>query len=439
MSLEQIIEANRAATLGKYFRRVVTASIAAAAIGLVGCTNVHAIDPADFEGPVCVDGSHQVVNGLMTPAAWEYVGAFRPIVFLGGDFEGPDGELIHARGEMCASATDRESCEAEAGRLDFGVRHIVATNGDTVSRFQTHAEVVEFLGSVDTEQEALLVAWHGGYNIECNNVSRGGVRVVEGGFEVVATQLTNDCPFEITQFLLSVGTEGTVEVLSSEIVEMNSGCAGRRPDAWISARGNVAAPPVARYLASMAHLEAGAVLAFENLVRELVAHGAPASLIRDARAAVRDEVVHTELMTALSEAHGVTPPTAEVTTVRVRSLYEMALDNATEGCVRETYGALVGMYQATAAGDRELARAMRQIAQDETRHASLSWRIGEWLLEQLSEAQRAVVLEAQRDAVLELRQEVSAEPDRELLGVVGLPPARVAVAMVDQLAKDLWH
>ncbi len=436
MSLDDVIEVNRAATLGRYFRRVVATSIAAAAIGLSGCTSVHGVDPTGFDGPVCVEGVHQVVNGLMTPSEWDYVGAFQPIEFRGGDV---DGSIVHARGELCGAAVEREACETEANRGGFSERLIVVTRGDTVERFQTHAEVMEFLGEVDTAQEALLVAWHSGYNMGCGDVARGGVREVEGGYEVIATRLTNDCPFELTQYLLSISSTGSVDILAAEIIDSSSACAGRRPDAWVKQGAIGHSSPVANYLASMAHLEAGAVLAFENLVRELVVHGAPEELIRDAERAVQDEIAHAEVMGDLAAAYGATPPAADVTMVRVRSLYEMALDNATEGCVRETYGALMGTYQAGAAQDRDVALAMRTIAEDETRHASLSWRIGDWLMRQLSEEERSRVLTAQREAVITLRAAVSIEPSPELHDAVGLPPAQVALAMVDQLAADIWH
>jgi len=323
--------------------------------------------------------------------------------------------------------------------LDLAERHIVVTVGDDVRRFITQAEVIEFLGSVDTAQEALLLAWHAGYMIECHEENPTGARSVADGYEVIARRITNDCPWEVTEYLLFVSAEGVIEVLSSEVMVESGTCAGRRPDAWVPGVESQDGPPVARYLASMAHLEAGAVLAFENLARELEAHGAPRALIRDVQAAARDEVMHAELMGLLAKSHGATPPDAEVTEVRVRSLYEMALDNATEGCVRETYGALVGMYQAETAKDLELARAMRRIAEDETRHASLSWRIGEWLLAQLSDVQRAHVRDAQRVAVDRLRVEASVSPSDDLLEIVGLPSAAVAVAMVDRLAEDLWH
>ncbi|NIS36796.1 MAG: ferritin-like domain-containing protein, partial [Actinobacteria bacterium] len=39
----------------------------------------------------------------------------------------------------------------------------------------------------------------------------------------------------------------------------------------------------------------------------------------------------------------------------VRTAYEIALENAVEGCVRETFGALVGAHQALRASDPSIA------------------------------------------------------------------------------------
>jgi len=55
------------------------------------------------------------------------------------------------------------------------------------------------------------------------------------------------------------------------------------------------------------------------------------------------------------------------------ALVDVALENAVEGCVRETYGALIATRQAEAASDPVVRRAMRKIAADETAHAALSW------------------------------------------------------------------
>jgi demethoxyubiquinone hydroxylase (CLK1/Coq7/Cat5 family) len=57
-----------------------------------------------------------------------------------------------------------------------------------------------------------------------------------------------------------------------------------------------------------------------------------------------------------------------------RSLEAIALDNVSEGCVRELYGALVATYQARVARDPEVRAVVTRIAREETQHAALSLR-----------------------------------------------------------------
>jgi hypothetical protein len=79
------------------------------------------------------------------------------------------------------------------------------------------------------------------------------------------------------------------------------------------------------------------------------------------------------VMKKLARRAGGHVPGVQVQALHVRSLEEMALENVVEGCVRETFGAVVAMIQAERAGDARVRRAMRRIARDETRHAELSW------------------------------------------------------------------
>jgi len=53
-----------------------------------------------------------------------------------------------------------------------------------------------------------------------------------------------------------------------------------------------------------------------------------------------------------------------------------------EGCVGETLGALIVQEQHRAAVDPVVKRALSEIADDEARHAELSWRIVRWAIEQ---------------------------------------------------------
>jgi hypothetical protein len=213
---------------------------------------------------------------------------------------------------------------------------------------------------------------------------------------------------------------------------------GRRPQGHataVEARGPNAA---ARWLATMAHLEAAAVHAFTHLARELEAHGAPRALVRGARRAARDEVRHARVVRALAEREGGLVPVARAASRRVRSLEEMATENAVEGCVRETFGAAVAQMQAARAGDARMHRAMKRIAEDETRHAELSWAVARWLEAHLDATGRRRVHEARRNAVEALVREATQEPDGGLALRLGLPGASQVGAALRELTDSLW-
>src|SRR5262249_13201570 len=67
------------------------------------------------------------------------------------------------------------------------------------------------------------------------------------------------------------------------------------------------------------------------------------------------------------------------------SLEAIAEENAREGCVRETFGALVATFQAVHAVDPEIREVMKTIALEETEHAALAWDVDRWLSTKLSE------------------------------------------------------
>ncbi|MBN9685680.1 MULTISPECIES: hypothetical protein [unclassified Corallococcus] len=103
----------------------------------------------------------------------------------------------------------------------------------------------------------------------------------------------------------------------------------------------------------------------------------------------------------------------------------------------QTYGALVA-HQALHARDPEMHEAMARIAEDETRHAGLSWDIDAWATPGLSPKARAALHDARRQAIAVLRAEVAAPLDSELTADAGLPSAEVAAALLDSLEQSLW-
>jgi rubrerythrin len=135
---------------------------------------------------------------------------------------------------------------------------------------------------------------------------------------------------------------------------------------------------------------------------------------------------------------GAVAPEATVGDLPVRDLFEVALENAVEGCVRETFGALTATYQADRATDPKIARLMRGIAKDETRHAALAWEIASWVADRLSPEERARIDAAQREAAASLRHALEGEPLAAAADRAGAPRARTALALFDAVAPTLW-
>jgi hypothetical protein len=214
---------------------------------------------------------------------------------------------------------------------------------------------------------------------------------------------------------------------------------GRRPQGLTAARASFGgATETARFLAETAYLEAASVGAFERLARELRAHGAPRRLCDASRRAARDEIRHARVTKELAERAGGTVPQARVEPRSVRSLEEIAIENAVEGCVRETFGAAIGMMQAAQAGDLHVRRAMKPIARDEARHAQLAWAVAAWLEKKLDAQGRARVREAQASAVEALMREAGFEPDATLIQPLGIPNAAQARVALGKLQASLW-
>jgi hypothetical protein len=214
--------------------------------------------------------------------------------------------------------------------------------------------------------------------------------------------------------------------------------AGRRPEGFRFRRTQRRCGAVGAYFATLAQLEAASVRAFRTLAAELVANGAPAHLPAAAERAARDEVRHARTMGRFARRHGAKVPRLRPRTARARSLEAVAIENAVEGCVRETFGALNAVLQARTAGDARVREAMERIAADEIRHASLGWAVASWARSRLDAGAGARVDAARRAAVLQLREEMRVEPPDELVRAAGVPRAREARRMIAELERVLW-
>jgi hypothetical protein len=231
---------------------------------------------------------------------------------------------------------------------------------------------------------------------------------------------------------------GSTNAEGQPILECVYCATGRRPDgleAPESKEGNA----LGRYFATVAYLEAASVDAFRAMGAELARHRAPRRLLRAAGRAARDEVRHARVTGRLARRFGVVPDEPRVAQQPLRSLEALLVENAVEGCVRETFGAVTALWQARASKDGEVAREMARIARDETRHAAFSWSLMAWARSRLHAGARRRLDEAMRAAVDALEREIAAAETTETLReVAGLPSAAEALAMARAMRRTLW-
>jgi len=164
-------------------------------------------------------------------------------------------------------------------------------------------------------------------------------------------------------------------------------------------------------------MEHASVASFARFTLELMALGAPPSLLAEAQQAALDEVAHARSCLALAsrlDGSSEGPGPLDVGGALDGICAEKSLRDAiVEGCVGETIAALVAQAQLRGATEPEAVSALTRIAADEERHAHLAWRFVAWALREhpslrgvagrcfadaLSRAPAALVVEAGVDA-----------------------------------------
>lgn len=409
------------------------------ALSLLACGDTTAPKTAIvFQKQQCVQGIWNPTTDLQVSPSTDYVAYF----------DSKDGPPLSS-GTPCAMATAKDACLAMVigaeSRTDIECspggcpRFVVATRGNEVVTIRTAAELLSFLGTIETPKQAAFLSHMSGYGIGCEDSKFGAVAVVPGGFQIQTTRTVSQCPIQTTDVLLFVASTGKLQELKESLQPATGLCAGRRSDATAFAAPGNEPNDLRRFLTLSAELEAASVPAFGKLARELRALNAPETLIQDALTAARDEVRHARTMGAIAAKHGATIAATRTTKSSRQSLFELAIENAVEGCVRETFGALVAAYQAQTAADKEICAAMTTIADDETRHAALAWRISAWAETQLSETECAQIAAAQSFAVAALRAELAGSFSEDVYNEAGWPRPAQAQKMVDALVANLWN
>lgn len=193
---------------------------------------------------------------------------------------------------------------------------------------------------------------------------------------------------------------------------------------------------IGAWLSSVATLEAASVTAFARLVRSLARFDAPAKLVEAARRAIADELAHAGAVGRLARRFGGMPEAPVVATSKEQTLDQLAIENAIEGEVGETFGALVAACQSRAAQDPGVRLVFGKIAIDEARHAALAHQLAPWFERRLGLQQRNAVAAARQAAIARAVATCDfglASHEREVLGIP--EPARLRSAARELFAS----
>jgi hypothetical protein len=147
----------------------------------------------------------------------------------------PDSfEVITSQGEKCSEAENTEVCSAEFDDMlaasGFGgsclpglcFGYVAVNRENTSSLIITPEELVTFLGTIDSPSEAALIAFAHGYYWDSNEASAGSARVSEQGFELLVTELVQDCdPIVTDRVQVQVSPAGELTVLRRQILRVN--------------------------------------------------------------------------------------------------------------------------------------------------------------------------------------------------------------------------
>lgn len=419
------------------------------------------VDPPLVDPPqvaVCEGSETVFTEGLNLPAEPEFLGVVR--------MNGDEAVFEEARG-TCLGSSDTAGCIETIQGDDlmnvvplFDERYLVAVSFDVMTIINDVDSLVRFLGPIDTATETELVLRARGYN-----ESNVGSRFVCGAFSAYEQNcliIADDYPYvpggnncahaEGTRTLLCVDAGGGAFETEDHYTVYGECLGGRRPAGLLPfaplratksskvVQGDECALNSSRaaYFVRLYQLESAAVVAFSHLALELEEHGAPARLAQGARDAAQDEVRHAYLACERATQWGARLPLPKIQVAKrkPRSLLEMALENAEEGYVRESFGAAQALLRAKRATEPADQSFWSEIAADELRHAEFSRDLGEWLKTRLTAAQNKQVSRARAHAYDTLHGELKQAAAPASATSEGPSPA-LQLALLERLRGEL--
>jgi hypothetical protein len=137
---------------------------------------------------------------------------------------------------MCAPL-DAQACDAVRGRFAPGdgfrpscepsscFHYLLLRRGDRIATASRLSDVVRVLAPIDTEHDALLLAWASGYSAVCDGDGlEGEIERTAEGFRYTTETMTGLCPPVTSRIVIDVTRDGVVSERSRREVRRGTGC-----------------------------------------------------------------------------------------------------------------------------------------------------------------------------------------------------------------------
>lgn len=105
-------------------------------------------------------------------------------------------------------------------------RHFVSITPDgAVQVWKTNEEASQFLGTIDSATEAILMGKMAGYRFDSRHRDRGAVRTLSNSYLLIGTRVLSTCdPIVTERYLLEVDRDATIQILDHETIGKDDGC-----------------------------------------------------------------------------------------------------------------------------------------------------------------------------------------------------------------------
>jgi len=186
-----------------------------------------------------------------------------------------------------------------------------------------------------------------------------------------------------------------------------------------------------------AQAEHASIASFSRFNLQLMQLGAPSDLILRSTLAIADEIRHARDAFGVASALAGVELTAGVMPMvdalsGVEDVRAALLDAIREGCVNETVSAAFVREAARVTTEPELAAMLDGVAEEEARHAELSWAFARWALQKHPELKNDV---ADLFASVDLGDAPVADVDRDALGALGVLTADAEYEIATQILE----